>query len=471
MGPPPAGRHADDWRRTWLTRRAVGLHVTVVVLVPAFVALFWWQVRRVREGNTLSWAYVFEWPFFTGYAIYLWWRLVHDQPGLYDEGAEVADRGGREGPGDPDGDPEAAGRGPSPRRRGGRGAGRLQPLPGRARRHGRSKHWSSDPAASKLPGRRSLGSGGRARTSNIRLQRPAFCRLNYPGIEHQRGPHGPRSERPASPEPTGTRSRRRSNGPGRGCGPPVCSAPSAATRGRAPAGPAPAPERTCDEDPRRRRRPGASAAPSTGRCASRATRSTTAPDGHGRPAGPGRLAAPTPSCSTSGCPTSTGSRSAAGCARAGDDTPVLMLTARDAVDDRVQGLDAGADDYLVKPFALAELLARLRALLRRRADDEGEILRFGDLSLDLGTREARAGRAHLHPHPDRVRPARAVPAPPAPGAHPRRHPGPGLGLQLRLGHQLAGRLRRATCGARPRPGTSRGCIHTVRGVGYVLREP
>ena len=55
----------------------------------------------------------------------------------------------------------------------------------------------------------------------------------------------------------------------------------------------------------------------------------------------------------------------------GDDTPVLILTARDAVDDRVAGLDAGADDYLVKPFALAELLARLRALLRRRFEGEG----------------------------------------------------------------------------------------------------
>ncbi len=76
---------------------------------------------------------------------------------------------------------------------------------------------------------------------------------------------------------------------------------------------------------------------------------------------------------------------------AGDDTPVLMLTARDAIDDRVQGLDAGADDYLVKPFALAELLARLRALLRRRTADEGELLRFGDLTLDPATREARRG--------------------------------------------------------------------------------
>ena len=62
---------------------------------------------------------------------------------------------------------------------------------------------------------------------------------------------------------------------------------------------------------------------------------------------------------------------------AGDDTPVLMLTARDAVDDRVQGLDAGADDYLVKPFALAELLARLRALLRRRFEGDGGLCGSG----------------------------------------------------------------------------------------------
>ena len=73
----------------------------------------------------------------------------------------------------------------------------------------------------------------------------------------------------------------------------------------------------------------------------------------------------------------------------GDDTPVLMLTARDAVDDRVQGLDAGADDYLVKPYALAELLARLRALLRRRFEGEGGLLRVGDLSLNLSTREGQ----------------------------------------------------------------------------------
>src|ERR1700689_5397499 len=76
---------------------------------------------------------------------------------------------------------------------------------------------------------------------------------------------------------------------------------------------------------------------------------------------------------------------------AGDDTPVLMLTARDAINDRVQGLDAGADDYLVKPFALAELLARLRALLRRRFEGEGGLLRVGELTLDLSTREGQRG--------------------------------------------------------------------------------
>ena len=81
---------------------------------------------------------------------------------------------------------------------------------------------------------------------------------------------------------------------------------------------------------------------------------------------------------------------------AGNDVPVLVLTARDAVGDRVEGLDAGADDYLTKPFALEELLARLRALLRRvvpDGDGESEVLTFSDLTMDVASRDvARGGR-------------------------------------------------------------------------------
>lgn len=78
---------------------------------------------------------------------------------------------------------------------------------------------------------------------------------------------------------------------------------------------------------------------------------------------------------------------------AGDATPILMLTARDAIDDRVAGLETGADDYLVKPFAFRELLARIHALLRRRQGDAHEVLRFAGLALDTGTRQAeRAGQ-------------------------------------------------------------------------------
>jgi two-component system response regulator MprA len=77
--------------------------------------------------------------------------------------------------------------------------------------------------------------------------------------------------------------------------------------------------------------------------------------------------------------------------RTGSRLPVLMLTARDQVADRVAGLDAGADDYVVKPFALAELLARVRALLRRSAEGAVDVLRFGDIELDPATREVRRG--------------------------------------------------------------------------------
>ena len=77
--------------------------------------------------------------------------------------------------------------------------------------------------------------------------------------------------------------------------------------------------------------------------------------------------------------------------RANADVPILMLTAKDEVTDRVKGLDCGADDYLVKPFALEELLARVRVMIRRREPDNAPVLRYADLTLDTSTREAKRG--------------------------------------------------------------------------------
>ena len=130
---------------------------------------------------------------------------------------------------------------------------------------------------------------------------------------------------------------------------------------------------------------------------------------------------------------------------AGNDVPILVLTARDAVGDRVEGLDAGADDYLTKPFALEELLARLRALLRRVVPAEGdddEVLSFADLTMDLATREVRRGDRRDRADPHRVHPARDVPAPAAPGARALVHPRGGLGLRLPHDRQLARGVRR-----------------------------
>ncbi|MBE2317309.1 response regulator transcription factor [Solirubrobacter sp. CPCC 204708] len=157
---------------------------------------------------------------------------------------------------------------------------------------------------------------------------------------------------------------------------------------------------------------------------------------------------------------------------AGDRTPVLMLTARDAVDDRVAGLDAGADDYLVKPFALKELKARLRALLRRAdpgAEDDGSVLRFADLVLDRGAWEARRGARVLElsrtefqllalfmEHPKQVLTRSQIFE---------RVWGYDFGSSSNSLGVYMGYLRRKTEeGGEPR------LLHTVRGVGYVLRD-
>ncbi len=65
-------------KKVWLSRRAIKLHVVILIVVPAFLALCFWQISRALGGNTLSWAYVFEWPLFACYAVYMWWRFVHE---------------------------------------------------------------------------------------------------------------------------------------------------------------------------------------------------------------------------------------------------------------------------------------------------------------------------------------------------------------------------------------------------------
>jgi len=155
----------------------------------------------------------------------------------------------------------------------------------------------------------------------------------------------------------------------------------------------------------------------------------------------------------------------------GDRTPVLMLTAREEVDDRVLGLDAGADDYLVKPFALRELLARVRALLRRAVTEEGqeEALAFEDLRLDLLAHEAWRGERELEltrteflllemfmRHPRQVLTRSSI----------FEHVwGYDFGSTSNSLGVYMGYLRRKT----ELSGETR-LLHTVRGVGYVLRE-
>jgi len=155
-----------------------------------------------------------------------------------------------------------------------------------------------------------------------------------------------------------------------------------------------------------------------------------------------------------------------------NDVPIIVLTARDAVGDRVEGLDAGADDYLTKPFALSELLARLRALLRRvvpAEDGQDEVLSFSDLTMDVATREVtRAGRAIELTRTEFTLLEMFL-------RRPRRVLERAFILEEVWGYDFGttanslevyvGYLRRKT----EAEGESR-LIHTVRGVGYVLKE-
>jgi two-component system, OmpR family, response regulator MprA len=155
--------------------------------------------------------------------------------------------------------------------------------------------------------------------------------------------------------------------------------------------------------------------------------------------------------------------------RRGYSIPVLMLTARDAVGDRVEGLDAGADDYVVKPFALEELLARIRALLRRASPTTDGVLRFADLELDTGTREVRRNGDKIEltrtefnllelfmVNPRQVLTRSIIFE---------RVWGYDFGFASNSLDVYIGYLRRKTeAGGKPR------LIHTVRGVGYALRE-
>ena len=154
----------------------------------------------------------------------------------------------------------------------------------------------------------------------------------------------------------------------------------------------------------------------------------------------------------------------------GSKLPVLMLTARTEIENRVAGLDAGADDYVTKPFALEELLARVRALLRRTTDEGGEVLQFADLELDPATREVRRAVRTIEltrtefsllelfmRNPRQVLTRSIIFE---------RVWGYDFGFASNSLDVYIGYLRRKTeAGDEPR------LIQTVRGVGYALREP
>jgi two-component system response regulator MprA len=156
--------------------------------------------------------------------------------------------------------------------------------------------------------------------------------------------------------------------------------------------------------------------------------------------------------------------------RAGSDTPILMLTAREAVSDRVKGLDAGADDYLVKPFAYDELLARVRALLRRREPSSRELLHCADLVMDVSAHEVRRGDRAVELTPLQFNVLE----------HFLRHPRQVLERDQLLASvwgldsdAISNVVDVTIADLRARLEAERELrlLHTIRGVGYVLREP
>jgi len=152
------------------------------------------------------------------------------------------------------------------------------------------------------------------------------------------------------------------------------------------------------------------------------------------------------------------------------DTPVLMLTARDALDDKLKGFDCGADDYLVKPFAFEELLARIRVQLRRHhAQDTGEVLRFGALAMDLAAHEVRLGDRRIEFTAKEFELLELF------MRHPRQVLTRVLLYERIWGYDFGGESNvievyiRALRQKLESAGAPR-LIHTLRGVGYVLRE-
>ena len=119
-------------RQVWFSRRALKLHAVMLIVIPGFAALCIWQIDRALGGNSLSWAYVFEWPLFAAYAVYMWWRILHEKP---DAAPAAPAENGHAGE-----QPSAAGR------QGGRRDGRLQRLSG--------------PLGRTRPGRRPLSGEG-----------------------------------------------------------------------------------------------------------------------------------------------------------------------------------------------------------------------------------------------------------------------------------------------------------------------